>query len=125
VIPGSHRKRHALHNLLPEAHSQAVTDVEGPQEVDPALFADVPDAIDVPLSAGDLIVGDARLLHSAWPNTSDVRRTWCGFLASTVLARPLASTPFVRTLWVPARLTTRGCVATLSSSSPSSPSSSS
>jgi hypothetical protein len=24
---------------------------------------------------GDLIIGDARLLHAAWPNTTDTRRT--------------------------------------------------
>ena len=34
----------------------------------------------VPLSAGDLIIGDARLLHSAWGNTTETRR--CGSLPS-------------------------------------------
>ena len=33
------------------------------------------DAIDVPLEAGDLIFADARLIHGAWPNQTDQRRT--------------------------------------------------
>ena len=33
------------------------------------------DAIDVPLKAGDLIIADARLMHGAWPNQTDQRRT--------------------------------------------------
>lgn len=72
VIPGSHRKRHKLHDILPEAHGkelQAVEDLSHP------AFADYPDAVDVPLGAGDLLIGDARLLHAAWPNQSDQRRT--------------------------------------------------
>ena len=36
---------------------------------------DHPDAIDVPLKAGDLIIADARLLHAAWPNQTAQRRT--------------------------------------------------
>ena len=72
VIPGSHRTRHRLHDLLPDAHGeelQALEDLSHP------AFADYPDAVDVPLKAGDLLVADARLLHAAWPNRSDRRRT--------------------------------------------------
>ncbi len=72
VIPGSHRKRHPLHDLLPDAHDaelQAIDDLSHP------AFADYPDAIDVPLKAGDLIIADARLMHSAWPNQTAERRT--------------------------------------------------
>ena len=36
---------------------------------------DHPDAVDVPLKAGDLIIADARLLHAAWPNRTAQRRT--------------------------------------------------
>ena len=72
VIPGSHRKRHQLHEILPDAHGaelQALEDLSHP------AFADCPDAVDVPLGAGDLLIADARLLHAAWPNQSDRRRT--------------------------------------------------
>ena len=72
VIPGTHRKRHQLHDILPDAHSpeiQAIEDLAHP------VFADYPEATDVPLKAGDLIIADARLIHAAWPNQTDQRRT--------------------------------------------------
>lgn len=72
VIPGTHRKRHELHDTLPDAHGpeiQAIEDLSHP------VFSDYPDAIDVPLKAGDLIIADARLMHAAWPNQTDQRRT--------------------------------------------------
>ena len=72
VIPGSHRTRHRLHDILPDAHGeelQALEDLSHP------AFADYPGAVDVPLGAGDLLIADARLLHAAWPNRSDRRRT--------------------------------------------------
>jgi len=72
AIPGSHRKRIALHDTLPNAHSpeiQAIDDLDSP------VFMDHPDAVDVPLKAGDLIIADARLLHAAWPNKTAQRRT--------------------------------------------------
>lgn len=72
VIPGTHRKRIDLHDTLPDAHEveiQAIDDLSHP------VFADRPDAIDVPMKAGDLIIADARLMHGAWPNQTDQRRT--------------------------------------------------
>ncbi|MBT3344980.1 MAG: hypothetical protein HN712_11850 [Gemmatimonadetes bacterium] len=72
VIPGTHRKRIELHDLLPNAHTpeiQAIDDLDHP------IFMDHPDSIDVPLRTGDLIIADARLLHAAWPNQTDQRRT--------------------------------------------------
>lgn len=72
VIPGTHRKRIDLHDILPNAHTpeiQAIDDLDHP------IFMDHPDSIDVPLKAGDLIIADARLLHAAWPNQTDQRRT--------------------------------------------------
>ena len=70
VIPGSHRKRHRLHGL-PSAHAAEIQSVG---ENHPALQQD-PDEIDVPVNAGDLVIGDARLIHSAHPNRSARRRT--------------------------------------------------
>ena len=72
VIPGTHRKRHQLHDILPDAHSpqiQAIDDLSHP------AFADYSDAVDVPAKAGALIILDARLLHATWPNQTDQRRT--------------------------------------------------
>ncbi len=70
VIPGSHRRRHRLHGL-PPAHGE---DLAAAEEHHPALQPD-PDEVDVPVRAGDVVIGDARLLHSAHPNVSGQRRT--------------------------------------------------
>ena len=70
VIPGSHRKRHRLHGL-PPAHTDEIQNADSGH---PALQPD-PDEVDVPVRAGDLVIGDARLLHSAHPNRSRKRRT--------------------------------------------------
>jgi len=72
VIPGSHRKRHELHDTLPDAHGSEIQTIE---DLSHPAFADYPDAIDVPLNAGDLVIADARLLHAAWPNQTPQRRT--------------------------------------------------
>jgi phytanoyl-CoA hydroxylase len=72
VIPGSHRKRTNLHDILPDAHGP---DIQAIDDLDSPVFMDHPDAIDVPLKAGDLIIADARLLHAAWPNQTAQRRT--------------------------------------------------
>ena len=72
VIPGTHLKRIKLHELLPAAHGediQAIDDMQHP------AFLDHPDAIDLPCKAGDLVIADARILHAAWPNQTDQRRT--------------------------------------------------
>ena len=72
VIPGTHRKRIPLHDILPDAHGpeiQAIDDLDHP------IFMDHPDSVDVPLTSGDLIIADARLLHAAWPNQTAQRRT--------------------------------------------------
>lgn len=71
VIPGTHRRRIPLHDLLPDAHEAKMQSAD---ESHPA-FMNHPDAVDVPCKAGDLAINDARVLHSAWPNCSDQRRT--------------------------------------------------
>ena len=70
VIPGSHLKRHRLHGL-PPAHTDEIQKADASH---PALQTD-PDEVDVPVKAGDLVIGDARLLHAAHPNRSNQRRT--------------------------------------------------
>ena len=71
VIPGSHRRRHPLHDLMADGHSELSTagDLDRPE------FADWPDEVDVEVRAGDAVVGDARLLHAAHGNDSGERRS--------------------------------------------------
>ena len=70
VIPGSHLIENPLHRLLAEPHSESLS--SGREGVE---FSDRPDEVDVPVSAGDLLLGDARLLHAAHANQSGARRT--------------------------------------------------
>lgn len=72
VIPGTHRRRIDLHDLLPDAHGP---EIQGLEDLDHPAFADRADAVDVPVAAGDLVIGDARLIHGAWPNRTGQRRT--------------------------------------------------
>lgn len=71
VIPGSHRRRHALHELG-DAHQAGLAEVMDPGS--PA-FANRPDQVDVPVRAGDLVIGDVRLMHGSHPNASEHERT--------------------------------------------------
>ena len=71
VIPGSHRRHHPLHDVI-DAHNPALAAVENPH--DPA-YASRPDEVDVPVSAGDVVIADARLVHGAHPNRSGRERT--------------------------------------------------
>ena len=71
VLPGSHRRRHPLHDIG-EAHTKDINSIEDP---DDPRFRDYDDATDVPVTAGDVVVGDARLLHAAHANQSDQQRT--------------------------------------------------
>lgn len=72
VIPGSHIRRNALHDLLREPHSAELALAKNP---DLPEFSTRPDEIDVPIKAGDLLIGDARLLHATHANNTDERRT--------------------------------------------------
>ena len=71
IIPGTHRKRTELHDLLPDAHSPEM------QRADEThlAFTEQPGEIDIPVQAGDLVIADGRVLHAAWPNNTDTRRT--------------------------------------------------
>ncbi|MBV7337144.1 phytanoyl-CoA dioxygenase family protein [Chloroflexi bacterium TSY] len=72
VLKGSHRKRHSMHDLLPEAHGDAIRRATDPTH---PVYQPLPDDIPVPVKAGDLVIGDARLLHGSYANQSDQRRT--------------------------------------------------
>jgi ectoine hydroxylase-related dioxygenase (phytanoyl-CoA dioxygenase family) len=56
---------------LPPAHGPELQQAE----LDHPAFQDHPDAVDLPVRAGDLVINDARLLHGAWPNRTGHRRT--------------------------------------------------
>ena len=71
VIPGTHRRRIALHDRIPPAHSDATYSAG---QSDP-MFARDPDEVDVPAKAGDAVIGDVRVLHAAHANRSEERRT--------------------------------------------------
>ena len=72
VIPGSHLRRLELHDHLVQAHEAGGYDIK---ETNEWMFIDHPDAVDVPVKVGQLMIGDARLLHSTHPNRSTERRT--------------------------------------------------
>ncbi|MBI4531488.1 MAG: phytanoyl-CoA dioxygenase family protein, partial [Candidatus Latescibacteria bacterium] len=72
VIPGTHLKRIPLHDRLVAAHAQGGYAVE---ETDPDMFCDHPDAVDAPVKAGALVIGEGRVLHAARGNQSNQRRT--------------------------------------------------
>lgn len=72
VIPGSHVRRHALHDKLDEAHGEALGKMEDPQHL---AFQRAEGEVDVPVRAGDVVMGSAQLLHAAHGNQSDRRRT--------------------------------------------------
>lgn len=71
VIPGSHRRRHPVHDLMTDGHQElsATTDPDRPE------FADWAGEVALPVRAGDAVVGDARLLHAAHTNTTHQRRS--------------------------------------------------
>lgn len=72
VIPGSHRRRLPAHDQLLRAHSKDA--LAGTALAHPT-FGDLPGEIDVPVRAGDLLLGDSRLLHAAHANNGSERRT--------------------------------------------------
>jgi hypothetical protein len=71
AIPGSHLTQNALHPLLAEPHSRALSTPLSER----IEYSDRPDEVAVPVKAGDLLIGDARLLHAAHANQTDKRRT--------------------------------------------------
>ncbi|MDH3658807.1 MAG: phytanoyl-CoA dioxygenase family protein [Alphaproteobacteria bacterium] len=71
VLSGSHRRRHALHDA-DAAHGESLSRVDDPND---PLYGSINDEVPVPVRAGDLVIGDARLLHSAYANRSDQERS--------------------------------------------------
>ena len=71
LIPGSHLKRHPLHDMRPRDDDT----VTRATDMDHLAFQQVEGEVNVPVRAGDIVVGDSRLLHSARANQTDQRRT--------------------------------------------------
>ena len=72
VIPGSHLRRHRLHDALPDAHEDELSRADDMAHL---AFQRAEGEVDVPVKAGDVVMGSARLLHAAHGNRSDQRRT--------------------------------------------------
>ena len=70
VIPRSHRLDHLLHHL-DTAHSEGMQGYKDPSN---AAYADHPDQAAVPVNAGDVLIGDARMIHGAFANRTDEER---------------------------------------------------
>ena len=70
VIPRSHRLDHLLHHL-DTAHSEGMQGYKDPGN---AAYADHPDQVAVPVQAGDVLVGDARIIHGAFANRTNDER---------------------------------------------------
>ncbi len=72
VIPGSHRHENPLHALLARAHTD---DLDQANDLNRIEFQTRSDEVDVPVRAGDLVVGDSRILHATHANESSQYRT--------------------------------------------------
>ena len=70
VIPESHKHPHALHQSI-AAHSEALARVEDPGDT---LFQSHPNESAIQVKAGDVLLGDARLIHGAFANQSAAER---------------------------------------------------
>jgi hypothetical protein len=83
VLPGSHHASLALHEVLPRAHAEG-------EQLSPehTVFADQPGQVTLHARAGDAVVIDYRLLHSAHANLSAERRD-CVLLSFTPSWRDL------------------------------------
>ena len=70
TIAGSHLKWVPQHDM--GGHD------EGTRHLDPdttPAYADSPDQVDLEVNTGDLLIGDARILHGPYGNQTDKRRT--------------------------------------------------
>ena len=71
VLPGSHRRRHELH-AMGEAHTP---DINRMDNLEDPRFRSYAGELDVPVTAGDLVIGDARMFHASHANQSAQWRT--------------------------------------------------
>ena len=72
VIPGTHRKRHRLHDEGSSMHTEELRTYADPANVS---FQRAEGEIDVPVKAGDVVMGYGRMFHAAHANRTEERRT--------------------------------------------------
>ena len=70
VLPGSHLRSHRLHCSV-TAHDAGLSRVDDERHV---LYQSIQGEVALPSEPGDVLVIDARILHSAYPNTTDQER---------------------------------------------------
>ncbi len=70
LIPGSHRHDHELHGL-PAAHTEEIA--TGVDTGNP-IYASHKDEVAAAVRAGDVLIGDSRLLHGAYANRTTEER---------------------------------------------------
>ncbi|WP_181871053.1 phytanoyl-CoA dioxygenase family protein [Sphaerisporangium album] len=71
VIPGTHLKRHRLHDVLETPHT---VEIEAAAH-DSVNHREVDGEIDIEASPGDLVIGDVRVIHATHSNETDAMRT--------------------------------------------------
>jgi ectoine hydroxylase-related dioxygenase (phytanoyl-CoA dioxygenase family) len=72
LIPGSHRRRHVMHDAVPDSHT---TDLRAMSDPEHPAYHTAEDEVDVPVKTGSVVIGDSRMLHAAHANTTEARRT--------------------------------------------------
>lgn len=72
LVPGSHRKRHPMHDAVPDSHTGDLREMADPEH--PAYHT-TEGEVDVPVKAGCVVIGDSRMLHASHANRSERRRT--------------------------------------------------
>jgi len=72
ALPGTHLRRHPLHELG-WGHTEGTRSMRDPDDV--RRFQRWEEEVDVCVRAGDLLIGDCRMLHASHANTTDQHRT--------------------------------------------------
>ena len=72
VIPGSHQKRHALHDQAAPMHTEELRTYANPNSI---AFQQAKGEIDVPVKAGDVVMGYGNIFHASHANQTDQKRT--------------------------------------------------
>ena len=85
VLPGTHRRRHELHTILANTPKPDLRSAKDPTS--PA-FATQEGEVTIATEPGDMVLMDARLLHSTHANTTALNRTTVtlSYLSSKALA---------------------------------------
>ena len=97
VIPGSHKNYHPLLDSIAEAHSAAVSEAHNLNRPE---FQHAAGEVDVCVAAGDLVIGDSRLLHASHANQSAEHRTVITLWYHPDLAAlPESTQAFVAGMW--------------------------